>query len=162
MKPVTDYIQTGCINNLVEKFGAELEQLDRDQKLQLRITLTYFIWGRDQIDGYSLQDAYEEALGELVVRDLDIDKVFGILENITTDVAEALIEALQVQCRYGNARLKTAVETMTDTLVERGVPSELAKTAAIILREIDPIRDRTALEQEIINKIHQLVIQEAA
>lgn len=154
---VTYYIETACINNLVEKFGAELELLDRDQKLQLRITLTYFIWGRDQIDGYSLQDAYEESLGELVVRDVEIDKVFKILENVTPQEAEALIETLQTQCRYGNARLKTPVEVTTETLVQHGVPEELARTAAIIIREIDPIRDRTPEEQATINQVHQLI-----
>lgn len=158
MKPVTYYIQNEQIDRLVEHFGTELELLDRDQKLQLRITFTYFVWGRDQIDGYSLQDAYEESLGELVVRDLDIDKVFGILENMTIETAEGLLEALQNQCRHGNARLKTAIESMADQLVKHGVPHELATTAAIILREVDPVRSRTPEEQANINQLHNFIV----
>lgn len=158
---VTYYIQCDRINTLVEKLGAELDLLDRDQKLQLRITLTHFIWGRDHINEYSLQDAYEEALGEVCVGDSGMDLALDILRDITTEEAEALIEALQAQCRYGNARLKTPVETTTDTLVEHGVPMELAKTAAIIIREIDPVRDRTREEQAIIDEIFKLTTRKA-
>lgn len=159
MQPLTYYIQNNQIDKLAERFGSQLEQFDRPQKLQIRAILTYFVLGRDMMgDEYSLNDALVDSLQHLFIEDLRVGEALAILQGITVQDAESLQIALVEQCRSGNARLKTSAETMTDDLVQHGVDYQLAKTAAYILTVVDSTRERTTDEQATIDRVHQLVI----
>lgn len=150
------------LDKLTERFGSELELLDRSQKLQLRISLTTFIWGfEEQGEDYTLEDSWLDSINNIIERDRELDEVFAILRDIAVDDAESLLEALQAQCRYGNARVKTPTESMTDQLVKHGVLRELAKTAANILMTVDSTRERTPQEQQIIGQLHQSITHNA-
>lgn len=156
MKPITYYIQDEQIDALVECFGSYLEQLDRSQKLQLRVLLANFLMGQDQMgQSYSICDAWQDSSLHLLVEDEAVVEVADILDGLTISQAEGLLSALQEQCTLGNARVKTPTEITTDTLVQHGVPQELATTAAVILTEVDGLRDRTPQEQEIINQLYR-------
>lgn len=162
MKPITYYIQNEQLDRLTERFGQELDLLDRNQKLQLRVILSYYILGKDCMgDNYSIYDAWLETLESIMCEDERIIESLETLEGITVRDAESLLEALQAQCRTGNARLKTAVETTTADLIQHGVPTELAKTAAYITQKVDNSRSRTADEQALINQVHQILIKGA-
>jgi len=65
--------------------------------------------------------------------------------------------ALLAQCKHGNARLKTAVETTTETLTERGIPHDLALEVAIITHKVDPMHARTPEEQATVTKAHKML-----
>ncbi|WP_226889889.1 hypothetical protein [Nostoc sp. MG11] len=80
---VTYYGQTSRIDQLVDKYGACLEQLNRETKLLFRITLsTYIFMQEEQTPGeYSLKTALEDALCELVIYD-SIRKIYMILFSI--------------------------------------------------------------------------------
>ena len=46
-KPVTYFTSSNQIDKLVEHFGSQLDLLDREQKLELRIVLTpVCVWSR--------------------------------------------------------------------------------------------------------------------
>jgi hypothetical protein len=107
---VTYYGQTNRIDQLVEKYGGYLEKLDRETKLLLRITLsTYIFMQQEQTPtDYLVSTALEDALCELVIPDSipqDLSDVCSQLKGLTQDEAETLLEALQHQIRWGNARL---------------------------------------------------------
>ncbi|MBW4628812.1 MAG: hypothetical protein KME49_25685 [Brasilonema octagenarum HA4186-MV1] len=162
MHPVSYFIQDPTIDCLCDRFGIHLEKLDRSQIIQVRVLLINFLMGQDQMgDSYTICDAWEDSSLHLLVEDEAVVEVADILDGLTIAQAEGLLAALAEQCTVGNARLKTAVETMTENLTQHGVPEELARTAAVILKEIDGQRDRSAEEQEIINQIFKLT-QEAA
>lgn len=157
-KPVTYFTSSNQIDKLVERFGSQLDLLDREQKLELRIVLTYFVFGQEQMgESYSLNDAWFDSLQTLMIEDVELMECLSILQGITISDAESLLSALLAQCRHGNARLKTAIETTTETLTERGIPHDLALEVAVITHKIDPVRERTALEQATLNKAHQLL-----
>ncbi|NDJ26024.1 hypothetical protein GS682_31485 [Nostoc sp. B(2019)] len=106
---VTYYGQTERINQLVDNYGAYLEKLDRETKLLLRVTLsTYIIMQQEYTPTeYPLSTALEDALCELVIPDSipqDLYDVCSILDGLTTDEAESILEALQHQIRWGNAQ----------------------------------------------------------
>ncbi|MBP5977551.1 hypothetical protein HW132_33785 [Brasilonema sp. CT11] len=162
MKPITYYIQDATIDALVERFGSYLEQLDRCQKIQVRVLLTNFLLGQEMMGpDYTINDAWQDSSLHLLVENEAVVEFADILQELTIAQAEGLLAALAEQCTVGNARLKTAVETTTDDLIKHGVPHELASAGAIILREIDGQRDRTPEEQQIINQVLKLT-QEAA
>lgn len=158
MKPIQYYTSGQHLDRLCEQFGHELELLDREQKLELRIVLTFFIWGREQLgDNYSIKDAWIDSLENLAIKDSQIKECLEILQGISIPNAESLLVALQSQCTQGNARLKTPLETMTDELVGRGVNYELAKHAANIILKIDGTRERSADEQSAIDSVHKIL-----
>lgn len=158
MKPITYYAQNEQLDRLTESFGQELDQLDRSQKLQIRVTLSYYILGKDWMgDSYSINDAWMESLQPIMCKDEQIIECLEILEGITVRDAEALLEALQAQCRMGNARLKTAVETTTADLIQHGVPAELSNKVACITHKINS-RSRTEDEQALINQVHAILV----
>lgn len=158
MKPITFYIQDDTINTLVERFGSYLEQLDRSQKIQIRVLLTNFLLGQDQMGSeYTIGDAWQDSSLHLLTSDECVVEVADILVDLTIAQAEGLLAALQEQCTVGNARLRTPVEITTETLVQHGVPEELARTAAVIIREIDPVRGRSPEEQQLINRMYQII-----
>ena len=158
MKPITYYASGQHLDKLCEQFGHELERLDREQKLELRIVLTYFIWGQEQLgSNYSINDAWIDSLQHLLSGDEQIIECLEILQGISVKDAESLLTALQAQCTQGNARLKTPVETMTDDLVSHGVSYELAKHAANIILRIDGTRKRSTDEQSAIDCVHKIL-----
>lgn len=124
-KPIQYYTSGEHLDKLCEKFGSQLDLLDREQKLELRIVLSYFVWGQDQMsDDYTINDAWTDSLEQLLIEDKQIQQCLEILQGITVRDAESLLEAISAQLRTGNARLKTAVETTTHQLVDLGVPAE--------------------------------------
>ena len=158
MKPITYYTSGQHLDKLCEQFGHQLEMLDREQKLELRIVLTYLIWGREQLgDNYSINDAWIDSLQHLLSGDEQIIECLEILQGISIPDAESLLTALQAQCTQGNARLKTPVETMTEDLVSHGVGYALAKNAAYIMLKIDGIRKRNESEQKAIDSVHKIL-----
>ena len=158
MKPITYYTSGEHLDRLCEQFGHELDKLDREQKLELRIVLTYLIWGREQLgDNYSINDAWIDSLQHLLCEDEQIIECLEILQGISIPDAESLLVALQAQCQIGNARLKSPIETMTDDLVSHGVNHQLATTAAYILVKVDGIRERSKDEQLAIDSVHQIL-----
>ena len=158
MKPITYYTSSDHLERLCEQFGHELDNLDREQKLELRIVLTFFIWGQEQMgDEYSTNDAWIDSLQPLMIEDTQIIECLEILQGISVKDAESLLLALQAQCTQGNARLKTPVETMTDDLVNHGVNYELALDAANIILRIDGTRERSKDEQSAIDCVHQIL-----
>ncbi|MBW4597810.1 MAG: hypothetical protein KME46_34125 [Brasilonema angustatum HA4187-MV1] len=160
MHPITFFVQDATIDALVERFGCYLEQLDRSQKIQVRVLLTNFLMGQDLMsENYTIGDAWQDSSLHLLTSDDAVVEVADILEHLTIAQAEGLLSALQEQCTLGNARLKTAVESMTDSLVQHGVPHELATVAVEIFKEVDPVRDRTTEEQAIINQLHHFVVK---
>ncbi|MBD2452425.1 hypothetical protein H6G76_36085 [Nostoc sp. FACHB-152] len=107
---VTYYGQTDRIDSLVEKYGPHLEQLDRETKLLLRITLSTYVLMQQEYSSseYSTSAALQDALCELVLPDSipqDLYDICSQLEGLTVDEAETILEALQHQIRWGNARL---------------------------------------------------------
>jgi hypothetical protein len=107
---VTYYGQTEKIDQLVEKYGRYLEKLDRETKLLLRITLSTYIFMQQEYNSteYPVLAALEDALCELLISDSipqDLYDICSVLEGLTVDEAETLLEALQHQIRWGNARL---------------------------------------------------------
>ena len=158
MKAIQFYTSGQHLDKLCEQFGHELENLDREQKLELRIVLTYLIWGQEQLgSNYSINDAWIDSLQHLLSGDEQIIECLEILQGISVKDAESLLTALQVQCRHGNARLKTPIETLTDDLVVRGVGYNLARNAANIILRIDDIRERSKDEQSLIDCVHRIL-----
>ncbi|MUH00379.1 hypothetical protein F7734_52165 [Scytonema sp. UIC 10036] len=159
MEPLQYYASGEQLDRLCQKFGGQLELLDRTQKLQLRTILTYFVLGREMMGGeYSINDALVDSLQHLFVEDPLIEECLEILQGITVQNAESLQIALVNQCTHGNARLKTATETMTDELMQHGISAELAKTAAYILVKVDNSSSgRSPAQQEIIDQVHSIL-----
>ncbi|MBW4597706.1 MAG: hypothetical protein KME46_33580 [Brasilonema angustatum HA4187-MV1] len=151
-------MQDATINALAERFGCYLDQLDRSQKIQIRVLLTNFLLGQDQMGSdYTIGDAWQDSSLHLLTSDDDVVEVADILVELTIPQAEALLSFLAEQCTVGNSRLKTPIEIATETFVGLGVPEQLATTAAIILKQVDGTRDRTPDEQSTINQIHQVM-----
>ena len=158
MKPIQFYTSGQHVDKLCEQFGYQLEKLDREQKLELRIVLTYLIWGQEQLgNNYSINDAWIDSLQHLLCEDEQIIECLEILQGISVKDAESLLVALQAQCTQGNARLKTPIETLTDDLVVRGVGYDLAYNAAHIILKIDDTRERSADEQSAIDSVHKIL-----
>ncbi|MBC1224536.1 hypothetical protein GNF10_26010 [Nostoc sp. UCD121] len=111
---VTYYGQTPTIDQLVNKYGVYLEKLNRETKLLLRVTLsTYIVMQQEYTPTeYPVSTALEDALCELVIPDSipqDLYDVCSALDELTTLEAETILEALQHQIRWGNARIQGSV-----------------------------------------------------
>lgn len=160
MSTLQYYTSSDCLDQLTERFGGQLELLDRMQKLQLRTILTYFVLGRETMfDDYTIDSAvYDLNLWQLFLPDDQLQDALTILEGITVQDAESLLEALQAQCRFGNAKLQTATETMMDELLKQGIPTELAEEAAYILTVVDTKGQRTEHQQWLISQVHKLIL----
>lgn len=107
---VTYYGQTDLIDQLVNNYGSYLGKLDRETKLLLRVVLsTYVVMQQEYSPSeYPVSTALEDALCELMIPDSipqDLYDVCSVLDGITVDEAETILEALQHQLRYGNAQL---------------------------------------------------------
>ncbi|MBG1265531.1 hypothetical protein [Nostoc sp. WHI] len=106
---VTYYGQTPTIDQLVDNYGAHLEKLSRETKLLLRVTLsTYIVMQQEYTPTeYPVSTALEDGLCELVIPDSipqDLYDVCSVLNGLTIDETETILEALQHQIRWGNAR----------------------------------------------------------
>jgi hypothetical protein len=106
---VTYYGQTNRIDQFVDKYGGYLEQINRETKLLLRVTLSTYIFMQEEQtpSDYPVIKALEDGLCELVIPDSipqDLYDICSQLEGLTVDEAETLLEALQHQIRWGNAR----------------------------------------------------------
>ena len=158
-QPIGYYVAVAQIDQLVDKFGSQLNLLNREQKLELRIVLTYLVWGQEQMGlEYTINDAWVDSLQHLMCEDKEIEQCLEILQGISVNDAESLLEALQAQCRSGNARLRNAVETSVDDFIRLGVPAELALAASVIIHESDHNRPRTDDEQALINQLQQMLL----
>ncbi|MBD6620036.1 hypothetical protein FNW02_30630 [Komarekiella sp. 'clone 1'] len=109
---VTYYGQTDLIDQLVDNYGAHLEKLDRETKLLLRATLSTYIIMQQECSPieYPVSTALEDSLYELVIPDSIpqvLYNVCSVLEGLTASEAESILEALQHQIRWGNARKST-------------------------------------------------------
>ena len=109
---VTYYGQTDLIDQLVNNYGSYLEKLNREIKLLLRVTLsTYVVMQQEYSPSeYPVSTALEESLCEPVIPDSipqDLYDVCSVLDGITAEEAEIILEALQHQLRWGNARETT-------------------------------------------------------
>lgn len=143
---------------LTNKFGTQLELLDRPQKLQLRAVLTNLVLGREHMgEDYDISDALID-FSELFVEDPQLEEIFRILQGVSVEDAENLQLALIEQCRHGNARLKTPIETQTQELKSHGVPEDLAKKVSYILVKVDNFRERTQEEQEAVSQVHKILM----
>ncbi|MBD6621290.1 hypothetical protein FNW02_37805 [Komarekiella sp. 'clone 1'] len=106
---VTYYGQTSRIDQLVDKYGACLEQINRETKLLLRMALTHYVFMQQKCnpDNYSVTEPLRDALFVRFVCE-DIPRILydicSLLQGLTVDEAETLLEALQHQIRWGNAR----------------------------------------------------------
>ncbi|MBG1271146.1 hypothetical protein [Nostoc sp. WHI] len=106
---VTYYGQTPTIDQLVENYGAYLEKLDRETKLLLRTVLTNYVFMRERHEpsSYTLIEASRDALFVTFIGmdtpQLLVD-ICSQLNGLTTHEAETILEALQHQIRWGNAR----------------------------------------------------------
>ena len=109
---VTYYGQTSIIDQLVNKYGVYLEKLDRETKLMLRMALATYIFTleKDSFTKHTVTEALEDALSNIsllvsypLYKNL-FEDICSILDELTTLEAEILLEALQHQIRWGNAR----------------------------------------------------------
>lgn len=159
-KPLKYYVSGEHLDKLCERFGQELDLLERNQKLQLRVMLSYYILGKDCMgDSYSINDAWMESLQPIMCHDTEIIECLEIFKDISIRDTESLLVALQAQCTQGNARLKTASETITYQLINLGIPTELASSASKIIHQIDNERPRTEQEQTLINQVHAMLVR---
>ncbi|WP_341529938.1 hypothetical protein WKK05_11850 [Nostoc sp. UHCC 0302] len=109
---VTYYGQTPIIDQLLDKYGVYLEKLDRETKLMLRMALATYVFTqeKDSSTKHTVADALEDALSNIgllvsypLYKNL-FENVCSVLDELTTLEAEILLEALQHQIRWGNAR----------------------------------------------------------
>lgn len=160
MKPLKYYASGEHLDKLCERFGQELDLLDRNQKLQLRVLLSYYILGQDSMgESYSINDAWMESLQPIMCDDVAIIECLEILKDISIRDAESLLIALQAQCTQGNARLKTPFETTTTQLINLSISPELASSASNIIHKVDNERIRTEDEQHLINQVHAMLVR---
>ncbi|MUH01123.1 hypothetical protein F7734_56215 [Scytonema sp. UIC 10036] len=160
MKTLQYFTSGTHLDQLTERFGSQLELLDRPQKLQLRAILTYFVLGREMMsDEYSIGDAVSDFnLWQLFIPDQQLQDALETLEGVTVEDAESLLEALQAQCRHGNAKLRTSTDSMADELIRQGIPHELAEEAAYILTVVDAQGQRTQHQQWLISQVHKIIL----
>ena len=101
-KCVTDSTHTNQIDQLIESFGTTLEKLTLADKLALRVTLTYWLFHREVADlgEYTLNHALEDMMqGNSEDCQINLKKAIAILQGISKDEAEGLIESLTAQLR---------------------------------------------------------------
>ena len=104
-KTTTYYAQTSEIDVLVERFGPQLQEFNRDDKLALRAILALWCYWHEIEDSYSLEDA----LGECPIGPIDapedispdIEEAIAILDGIKPRDVDGLLEALTAQIREG-------------------------------------------------------------
>lgn len=92
---VTYYGQTNRIDSLVEKYGSYLEQLDRETKLLLRMTLTHYVFMQQQCnpDNYTVLEALGDTLFvRFICEDMPkvLKEVCTGLQGLTVDETESI------------------------------------------------------------------------
>ena len=108
---MTYYGQTVRIEQLVEKYGAYLQYIDREIKLLLRITLSHYVFMQQNCNpvDYTVKEALRDALFVRFITENILQVLIDIcaqLEGLTIDEAEAILDALQHQLRWGCAQAK--------------------------------------------------------
>ena len=103
---VTYYGQTPIIDQLVDKYGVYLEKLGREDKLLLRMALANYVFMQEHSnpDKYTVEMALEDVMSDPGFIKKDWYDICSTLNGLTTLEAETLLEALQHQIRWGNAR----------------------------------------------------------
>jgi hypothetical protein len=101
-KTTTYYAQTSEIDHLVEKFGSQLEKLNREDKLSLQMLLGAYVYLQEFESEWTLDAVVTET--PLYEPSESLDEAIDILNEIDVDAAQGLIEALTSQLRHGNAR----------------------------------------------------------
>jgi hypothetical protein len=102
--------QSDRIDQLVGKYGDYLEALNRETKLLLRITLSTYVLMQQEYNSteYPISEALEDSLCQLVIPHNVPQNLYDIcfqLEGLTVDEAESILDALQYQLHWGNARI---------------------------------------------------------
>ncbi|MBW4597809.1 MAG: hypothetical protein KME46_34120 [Brasilonema angustatum HA4187-MV1] len=152
-------------SNLSERFGSDLENLNREQKMLLIITLTTYMWKQEHVGfSSSLAEVWDEPLAhsrEILEMSWTWDKeefeeCLKILEGISIEDAGLIVRRLLEQCLVGNAK-KLEHEEFTDALIAKGFPEELAKKAAYADRIACLHRGLTPEERELIGKARDLL-----
>lgn len=89
------------LDKFCERFKPQLELLDREQKLALRVILSYFIWGKEEWSDYRVNDAWSDSLQGLFIEGRQFNECLSSLEGISVKEAESLLSDLQIQCNGG-------------------------------------------------------------
>lgn len=152
---MTEYFQ-----GLSDRFGSDLEILDREQKLILTITLVTYMW-QQEYTGFtsSLEEVWKKTLAsfsEIIDEpwdgpDEEFEECLSILQGISVANAGLIARRLLDQCLTGNAS-KLRHEEFADALIAKGFPEELAKKAAEAMFIVP--HNRATTEEE-----YNLVIQ---
>ncbi|HEY9801111.1 MAG TPA: hypothetical protein V6D25_12195 [Leptolyngbyaceae cyanobacterium] len=103
---LTYYGQTPRIDQLVEKYGAYLEQVDREVKLLLRITLSHYVLMKQHCNpgDYAVKEALNDGLFvRFITKNIPqvLIDICAQLEGLTIDEAESILDALQHQIHWG-------------------------------------------------------------
>jgi hypothetical protein len=101
-KPTTYYVQTPEIDDLSRCFGSQLEELTREDKLELRLLLAGYVYLKEVEPEWTLDAVITEV--PLHEPSEELEEVIDILNEVDVDAAEGLMEALTAQLRHGNAR----------------------------------------------------------
>lgn len=146
--------------NLSNRFGSDLEILDREQKLLLIATLVTYMWGQEY-SGFtsSLEKTWKETLAsfsEIIDQpwdgpDEEFEECLSILQGVSVENAGLIARRLLDQCLVGNAN-KLRHEEFADALIAKGFPDDLAKKASEAM--FITIHNRALTEEE-----SELVIQ---
>ena len=84
------------LSAMVSRYGDYLERLDSEQKLALRVVLSYYLFYKLKVvSDYSVSDAIIDALPECT--QVSVSNVISTLEGISSDNAEGLIKFLTAQ-----------------------------------------------------------------
>lgn len=106
---LTYYGQTERINQLVDVYGAYLEQVDREVKLMLRITLSHYVLMKQHCNSsdYAVKESLHDALFvRYITKNIPqiLINICAQLEGLTIDEAESLLDALQHQLHWSYAQ----------------------------------------------------------
>ncbi|HEY9696770.1 MAG TPA: hypothetical protein V6D10_05875 [Trichocoleus sp.] len=100
-KPVTYYVQTPAINQLVAKYGDRLERLTREEQAWMLLNLIELFWlDFPGSEGNKVQDAW----------DLVADEI-----NASEDTFLGLMEAIVVQLRHNSHQVNAEVGAIEPT-----------------------------------------------
>ena len=84
------------LSAIVSRYGDYLERLDSEQKLALRVVLSYYLFYKLKVaSDYSVSDAIIDAIPECT--QVSVSNVVSTLEGISSDNAEGLIKFLTAQ-----------------------------------------------------------------
>jgi hypothetical protein len=89
-------LDAAILSAIVSRYGDYLERLDSEQKLALRVVLSYYLFYKLKVaSDYSVSDAIIDAIPECT--QVSVSNVVSTLEGISSDNAEGLIKFLTAQ-----------------------------------------------------------------